>query len=176
MLSLGTSDFSVCSGSMRRPAWADFRRMGERGVGAPFPPSFGLSKHPPSVHKSSNWSRNKSLICDMCSGPPRYYNPIYRQAGYPLNHPPPRAARLFCCLCRRVGNLWAVGTLTHTRSFSRAAVVARNGRLATPYAPEYVEVISANFVSWVLSEVRQKGPKMWPPGRCAEFRNCPIES
>jgi hypothetical protein len=38
-----------------------------------------------------------------------------------------------------------VGTLTHERSFSQAGVVARNGRLATPYAPEYVEKISANF-------------------------------
>ena len=35
----------------------------------------------------------------MCSGPPRYYNLINRQAGYPLNLPPPRAARLFPCLC-----------------------------------------------------------------------------
>ena len=54
-------------------------------------------------------------------------------------------SRPFALLQRRVGGLLAVGTLTHERSFSQAAVGARNGRLATPYAPEYVEMISANF-------------------------------
>jgi hypothetical protein len=57
----------------------------------------------------------------------------------------PKSSVAFALLQRRVGGLWAVGTLTHERSFSQAAVVARNGRLATPYAPEYVEMISANF-------------------------------
>src|SRR5215211_4311371 len=30
-----------------------------------------------------------------------------------------------------------------------------------------------NFVSGAPSEVRRKGPKIWPPGRCAEPRKCP---
>jgi hypothetical protein len=42
----------------------------------------------------------------MCSDPPRYYNPINRQAGRTLNLPPPRAARLFACLCRRSWAVW----------------------------------------------------------------------
>jgi hypothetical protein len=33
-----------------------------------------------------------------------------------------------------------------------------------------------NIVSGPLSEVRQIGPKIWPPGRCAELRKCPIVS
>jgi hypothetical protein len=33
-----------------------------------------------------------------------------------------------------------------------------------------------NVVSGTLSEVLRKGPKIWPPGRCAELRKCPIVS
>src|SRR5829696_3742936 len=48
----------------------------------------------------------------------------------------------------------------------------------TPRSAETAwKVISANVVTnfgswvrWVLSKVPQKGPKIWPPGRCAELR------
>jgi hypothetical protein len=79
-------------------------------------------------------------------------------------------------LCRRVVGLCALGTPTHKPSFSRTAVVARNGRLETRYAPAYVEVITANFGKYPIDEVRQKGPKIWLPGRCAELRKCPTVS
>jgi hypothetical protein len=48
-------------------ACPDLRRMGERGVGAPPAPSLRLSKHRPSVKKSSIWSRKKSPNLGMCS-------------------------------------------------------------------------------------------------------------
>jgi hypothetical protein len=44
-----------------------FAEWGERGVGAPPAPSLRLSKHRPSVKKSSIWSRKKSPILGMCS-------------------------------------------------------------------------------------------------------------
>jgi hypothetical protein len=69
-------------------------------------PSLQLSKYKPSVKKSSIWARKKCLIWGMCSEPSQYYNLVNRQAGCPLNLPPPRAARLFCCLWRRYWALW----------------------------------------------------------------------
>jgi hypothetical protein len=77
------------------------RTMGERQPNAPPSPSLLISKHRPSVKKSSIWSRKKSPIWGMRSGPPRYYNLMNRQAGRPLNLPPPRATRLFCGLRRQ---------------------------------------------------------------------------
>src|SRR5919112_33553 len=79
-----------------------------------------------------------------------------RLLGLPVVQPHPTPSLHQRSLWRCVGGLWAVGTPTHERSFSQAAVVARNGRLATPYAPEYVEVISANFGKYPTDEVRQK--------------------
>ena len=49
----------------------------------PLPPPWRLSKHTPPPKSSSIWGRKKSSIWSMCSGPPRYYNPINRQAGRP---------------------------------------------------------------------------------------------
>ena len=63
-------------------------RMGEHQSPVPPSPSLRLSKHRPSVKKSPNWARKKSPILGMCSDPPRYYNPINRQAGRPLRLPP----------------------------------------------------------------------------------------
>jgi hypothetical protein len=63
--------------------------MGERGVGAPPFPSLLVSKHKPSVKKSSIWGRKKSPMLDMCFDVPRYYNLNNRQAGRPLNLPLP---------------------------------------------------------------------------------------
>jgi hypothetical protein len=84
--------------SYRTPALRfALRTMGERGVGAPPSPSLLVSKHTPSVKKSSIWSRKKYPKWGMCSGPPWYYNLINRQAGRPLRLPLPRAARLFSC-------------------------------------------------------------------------------
>src|SRR5215212_2499139 len=62
--------------------------MGERGVGAPLSPSFGVSKHTSSVKKSYIWRRKKSPILGMCSDPLRYYNLTIVKPGAPL--PPPR--------------------------------------------------------------------------------------
>jgi hypothetical protein len=73
------------------------RTMGERPTYAPPSHSLVVSKHTSSVKKSSIWSRKKSPIWGMCSGPPRDYNLINRQAGLPLRLPLPRAARLFSC-------------------------------------------------------------------------------
>src|SRR5829696_2705602 len=42
-----------------------------------------VSKRTPSVRTSPTWGRKESLIWGMCSGPPRYYNLINRQAGRP---------------------------------------------------------------------------------------------
>jgi hypothetical protein len=50
-------------------------------------PSLEVSKHTPSVKKSSILSTKKSPILAMCSGPPQYYNLLNRQAGCPLNLP-----------------------------------------------------------------------------------------
>jgi hypothetical protein len=63
-----------CSAALRFA----LRRMGERQTYAPPSPSLRLSKHSPSMKKSSIWSRKKSPILGMCSGPPRYYNLINR--------------------------------------------------------------------------------------------------
>ena len=66
-----------------------FAKKGERQTYAPLSPYLGVSKHPPSVNKSSICGTKKSPILGMCSGPPRYYNLIRRQAGCP--HPSPRS-------------------------------------------------------------------------------------
>jgi hypothetical protein len=58
--------------------------MGERPTYTPPLPSLEVSKHRPSVKKSSNWSRKKSPILGICSHPSRYYNLINRQAGCAL--------------------------------------------------------------------------------------------
>src|SRR5215211_3945270 len=51
--------------------------------------------------------------------------------------------------------------------FSKLTSEKREGPEATdaPAVP--------NVLSGALSEVRRKGPKIWPPGRCAELRKCP---
>jgi hypothetical protein len=73
-----------------RLAHAEFLRMGDRQTdNPPFPLTRLVSKHKLSVRKSDIWSRKKSPILGMCSGPPRYYNQINRQAGCPLDLPPP---------------------------------------------------------------------------------------
>jgi hypothetical protein len=53
------------------------------GLAPGIPPPWRLSKHTPPPNSSSIWGRKKSSIWSMCSGPPRYYNPINRQAGRP---------------------------------------------------------------------------------------------
>src|SRR5215210_5427331 len=55
----------------------------------PYPLARLVSKHTPSARTQSTWGTKKSLICGMCSGPPRYYNLLNRQAGRPLNLPLP---------------------------------------------------------------------------------------
>jgi hypothetical protein len=83
--------------------------MGDRQTDIPpFPLTNLVSKHSPSVRTSPTWGRRKSLICGMCSGPPRYYNLMNRQAGCSLILPPLRAARLFYCL--RAGGSEPSGT------------------------------------------------------------------
>jgi len=104
--SRGLRPFALPHSHAARLACADLLRMGDRQSADPPSPSLRLSKHRPSVKKSSIWSRKKSPIRGMCSYPPRYYNPINRQAGCPLNLPPPRAARLFCCHCRHTWSVW----------------------------------------------------------------------
>src|SRR5215208_5130235 len=81
---------------------------------SPFP-SLEVSKHTPSVKKSSIWGRKNSLICSMCSDPPRYYNVINGQAGCPLNLPPPQSAPAFLLpLGAVLGRLGQDGVLRRT--------------------------------------------------------------
>jgi hypothetical protein len=104
--SLLGSDPSICLVLMSQGhPCADIHRIGERQTYAPPSPSLEVSKHRPSVKKSSIWARKKSPILGMCSAPPRQYNPVNRQAGYPLNLPPPESGPAFLLPYQR---LWAV--------------------------------------------------------------------
>jgi hypothetical protein len=88
--SLLGSDPSICLALMPQGyLCAELHRMGERPTYTPPSPSLRLSKHRPSVTKSSIWARKRSLIWGMCSGPPRDYNLNNRQAGCPLPLPLP---------------------------------------------------------------------------------------
>jgi hypothetical protein len=78
----------------------------------PHSPPLSWNQSTSFVRTSSIWSRKKLPIWGMRSSLPRYYNLINRQAGCPLNLPPPRAARLFTCLWRRSWAVW-----THSYSF-----------------------------------------------------------
>jgi hypothetical protein len=71
------------------------RTMGERPTYAPPSPSLLISKHRPSVKKSSIWARKKSPIWGMCLGLPRNYNQINRQAGCPQRLPPSQSGPAF---------------------------------------------------------------------------------
>ena len=103
----GLRPFALLMSCGARSAQADLRR--EWGIAKPtFPLTNLVSKHSPSVRTSPTWGRRKSLNCGMCSGPPRYYNLMNRQAGCSLILPPLRAARLFCCL--RAGGSEPSGT------------------------------------------------------------------
>src|SRR5215218_7716529 len=68
----------------------------------PFPLSRLVSKHTHSVRRSPNWGRKKSLILGMCSGPPRNYNQINRQAGCPQRLPPSQSGPAFLLLLATV--------------------------------------------------------------------------
>src|SRR5215212_6030375 len=68
----------------------------------PFPLSRLVSKHTHSVRRSPIWGRKKSLILGMCSGPPRNYNQINRQAGCPQRLPPSQSGPAFLLLLATV--------------------------------------------------------------------------
>jgi hypothetical protein len=70
-----------------RPFALPFAQWGSAQPTLPLP-SLWTSKHIPSVNKSPIWSRKKSPILGMCSGPPWYYNPTIVKPDAP--HPPPR--------------------------------------------------------------------------------------
>ena len=117
-----------------RSAQADLRRMGERGVGAPPSPSLRLSKHTPLVKESSIWSRKKSPIWCMCSDPPRYYNLNNRQAGCPLNLPPPKSSPAFHLPLAAVLGRHAVLLCTSKRVFLACTIVHSLGPVGSETA------------------------------------------
>jgi hypothetical protein len=134
-----SSVVSSCSAAFALP----FAQWGSAKPTIPHSPSVRLSKHQPSVKKSSIWARKKSSIWGMCSGPPRYYNLFNRQAGRPLNLPPPRVARLFTCFWRRSWAVW-------TGALSVADELRHDGLLGSSPCParearQYALVINTAF-------------------------------
>jgi hypothetical protein len=64
------------------PSFCPSHKGGALNLRSPFP-SLLVSKHRPSVKKSSIWARKESPIWGMRSGPPRNYKSLNRQAGCP---------------------------------------------------------------------------------------------
>jgi hypothetical protein len=71
--------FSHTAGALYFRRLRPFAENGEAPTPrSPFPLPRLVSKHRPSVKKSSIWRTKKSPIWGMCSEPPRYYNLINR--------------------------------------------------------------------------------------------------